>query len=349
MFMPVGTRASVKSLSVADLKAIGAKLVLSNTYHLYLRPGPETIRRAGGLARFSGWNGPTLTDSGGFQIVSLADLARVDDDGVTFRSHLDGSSHRFTPEGVVDIQRSLGPDFMMVLDVPPRPGDSSMDAERANLLTLTWAERALKEFRRTEATSSTGKEQCLFAIAQGGFDARRRRESASALVGLGFPGYAAGGLSLGEEKAKTLEMLESTLENLPRDRPRYLMGMGTPEDLVEGVARGVDLFDCVLPTRNARNGQAFTRRGPVNLRSERHAEDFRPLDPECACETCAGYSRGYLRHLLKTGEMLGARLLTLHNLHYYLELMRSAREAIERGTFESFRAATLSRLAEENS
>ena len=348
MFMPVGTRATVKSLSVADLRAIGAKMVLSNTYHLYLRPGASTVRRAGGVARFSGWNGPTLTDSGGFQIVSLADLARIDDDGVTFRSHLDGSSHRFTPEAVVSIQRSLGPDFMMALDVPPRPDDSSANVERANHLTLVWAKRALHEFQRTEDSSSTGKEQCLLGIAQGGFDARRRREAASALVSLGFPGYAVGGLSLGEEKAQTLEMLESTLEEFPQDRPRYLMGMGTPEDLVEAVARGVDLFDCVLPTRNARNGQAFTRRGPVNLRLERHAEDFNPLDPECACETCAGYSRAYLRHLLKTGEMLGARLLTLHNLHYYLELMRSSREAIEHGTFDSFRVSTLSRLAEEN-
>ena len=194
MFMPVGTRASVKSLSVADLHTIGAKLILANTYHLYLRPGATTIRRAGGVARFSGWNGPTLTDSGGFQVVSLADLARVDDDGVTFRSHLDGSLHRFTPESVVNVQRSLGPDFMMTLDVPPRPADSVAESERANRLTQTWAERALREFRRTEGTSSTGKEQCLFGIAQGGFDARRRREAASALVSLGFPGYAAGGI-----------------------------------------------------------------------------------------------------------------------------------------------------------
>lgn len=348
MFMPVGTRASVKSLSVADLHAIGAKIVLANTYHLYLRPGADTIRRAGGVARFSGWNGPTLTDSGGFQVVSLADLARVDDDGVTFRSHLDGSLHRFTPESVVSVQRSLGPDFMMTLDVPPRPGDSAAESERANRLTQTWAERALAEFHRTQGTSSTGKEQCIFGIAQGGFDARRRREAASALVSLGFPGYAAGGLSLGEEKAQTLEMLDSTLENLPLDQPRYLMGMGTPEDLVEAIARGVDLFDCVLPTRNARNGQAFTRRGTVNLRLERHAEDFTPLDPECRCETCRGYSRAYLRHLLKSGEMLGARLLTLHNLHTYLELMRCSREAIVNGTFDSFRSATLAQLAEES-
>jgi queuine tRNA-ribosyltransferase len=347
MFMPVGTRASVKSMSVADLRAIGAKIILANTYHLYLRPGAEIVRRAGGLARFSGWNGPTLTDSGGYQVVSLADLVRVDEDGVTFRSHLDGSSHRFTPESVVQIQRGLGADIIMPLDVPPKPKESSAEILRANRLTLSWARRAVEEFRNGE-TRSSAREQSLFGIAQGGFDAQSRRESAAALVELDLPGYAVGGLSLGEEKARTLEMLDATLECLPGERPRYLMGMGTPEDLVEGVARGVDFFDCVLPTRNARNGQAFTRRGTVNLRLERHAEDFSPLDAECSCETCSGYTRAYLRHLMKSGEMLGARLLTLHNLHYYLELMRMLREAICSGSFESIRAQALSRLAEEN-
>lgn len=348
MFMPVGTRASVKALSVADLVTCRAKLVLANTYHLYLRPGAETIRRAGGVARFCGWNGPMLTDSGGFQVVSLSALATVDDDGVVFRSHLDGSSHRFTPESVVQIGRSLGPDILMPLDVPPRPDAPPADTERANRLTLAWVKRAKEELARTEGTSSTGKTQVLFGIAQGGFDAGHRGEAARALVDLELPGYAAGGLSLGEEKARTLEMLDATLEFLPADRPRYLMGMGTPADLVEGVARGVDLFDCVLPTRNARNGQAFTRRGTVNLRLERHAEDFSPLDPECACETCTTYTRAYLRHLLKTGEMLGARLLSLHNIHYYLELVDTLRDAIRGGSFESTRARTLARLEEEH-
>ncbi len=347
MFMPVGTRASVKALSVADLHACGVRLVLANTYHLYLRPGAETIRRAGGVAKFCGWHGPMLTDSGGFQVVSLADLAEVDDDGVTFRSHLDGSLHRFTPEIVVRLQRALGPDILMPLDVPPIPGSTEAAADRANRLTLAWAKRAKEEWLRTAGDSSAGTEQALFGIAQGGFDAARRRESARALVDLDFPGYAAGGLSLGEDKGLTLEMLEATLEPLPPDRPRYLMGMGTPQDLIEGVARGVDLFDCVLPTRNARNGQAFTRRGTVNLRSERHAEDFRPLDPECSCETCAGFTRAYLRHLLKTGEMLGARLVSLHNVHYYLEIMRTLRDAILAGTLESVRRGMLARLEEE--
>ncbi len=347
-FMPVGTRATVKALSISDLHACGARIVLSNTYHLYLRPGAETVRHAGGLARFSGWNGPTLTDSGGFQVVSLSDLTTVDDDGVTFRSHLDGSSHRFTPELVVRIQRSLGSDVMMPLDVPPRPDASAADTEAANRRTLAWAKRARDELLRTEGTSATSRGQALFGIAQGGFDARSRGDAARALVDLDLPGYAAGGLSLGEDKAQTLVLLESTLEPLPLDRPRYLMGMGTPEDLVEGIARGVDLFDCVLPTRNARNGQAFTRRGTLNLRGERFAQDLEPIDRDCRCEACVTHSRAYVRHLLKTGEMLGARLVTLHNIHWYLELVRTLRESIVAGTFDATRASILARLREEN-
>lgn len=348
IFMPVGTRASVKALSLSDLDSTGAEIILANTYHLYLRPGAETLRRAGGVAAFSGWNRPMLTDSGGFQVVSLSQLARVDDDGVTFRSHLDGSSHRFTPEGVIGIQRSLGSDIMMPLDVPPVPREGREETLRANRLTLDWLRRAKTEWQRSQGTSSTGRAQVLFGICQGGFEASLRRENARALVELDLPGYAAGGLSLGEEKGVTREMLEATLEELPHDRPRYLMGMGTPEDLIEGVARGVDMFDCVLPTRNARNGQALTQRGPMNLRLERFSEDFRPLDDECGCECCARHSRAYLRHLLKSGEILGARLLSLHNVYYYLHLVRTMREAIGAGTFETFRRSAISRLQEES-
>jgi queuine tRNA-ribosyltransferase len=346
--MPVGTRATVKALSASDLHACGAAMILGNTYHLYLRPGVETMRAAGGLARFSGWNGPTLTDSGGFQVVSLSRLARVDDDGVTFQSHLDGSSHRFTPEAAVRIQRAIGADVMMQLDVPPVPGAPAGEIARANRLTIEWARRAKEEFERTLDQSSSGRAQALFGIAQGGVEEAARRESAGALVDLDLPGYAAGGLSFGEDKEVTRRMLQVTLECIPADRPRYLMGMGTPEDLVDGISRGVDLFDCVLPTRNARNGQALTSRGPVNLRLERHARDFRPLDPDCSCETCTGYTRAYLRHLLKTGEILGARLVSLHNVHFYLHLVRTLRNAVIRGDFDAVRQRTLTRLREES-
>jgi len=347
-FMPVGTRGTVKGLSAADLRASRAEIVLANTYHLYLRPGDDIVREAGGIARFAGWNGPTLTDSGGFQVVSLASLREIDEDGVTFRSHLDGSSHRFTPESVVRAQRSLGPDVMMTLDVPPIPGSGREEMERANRLTVEWARRAAREFEKTRGTSSSRRPQALFGIAQGGFDAKARAAAAAALVELDLPGYAAGGLSLGEEKEATREMLQVTLERLPRARPRYLMGMGWPEDLVDAISRGVDLFDCVLPTRNARNGQAITGTGPVNLRLERYRRDFRPLDSECGCETCTGYTRAYLRHLQRTGEMLGARLVSLHNVHYYLKLVRTLREAVVAGNFEEVRSGILTGLAEEN-
>jgi queuine tRNA-ribosyltransferase len=346
-FMPVGTRGTVKALSVQDLRAAGAAIVLANTYHLYLRPGTETLRAAGGIARFAGWNGPMLTDSGGFQVVSLSELRALDQDGVTFRSHLDGSKHRLTPESAVAIQRAIGADIMMPLDSPPVPGSSSEEMTQANRWTLDWARRSLVEFERTRSESSTGREQALFGIAQGGFDAAARRESAAALVELDLPGYAAGGLSLGEDKSLTREMLQVTLDALPVDRTRYLMGMGTPEDLVDAISRGVDLFDCVLPTRNARNGQALTSRGPVNLRLERRAREFEPLDSDCGCETCRGYTRAYLRHLLKTGEILGARLVSLHNVHFYLHLVRTLRTAVIEGRFDQARSRILAGLREE--
>jgi queuine tRNA-ribosyltransferase len=346
IFMPVGTRASVKALAVSDLERLGARIILGNSYHLYLRPGAEVVRQGGGLAAFCGWDRPTLTDSGGFQVVSLAKLRSIDAEGVTFRSHLDGSPHRFTPESVVRLNRDLAPDIVMPLDVPPVPGSPAQDVERANRLTVEWARRAKAEFERTEGTQVTGRPQALFGIVQGGLDEAARRESAGALVDLDLPGYAAGGLSFGEDKEITREMIGVTMDALPRDRPRYLMGMGTPEDLLHGIGRGVDMFDCVLPTRNARNGQALTSTGPVNLRLERWARDFGPLDPDCTCETCTGYTRAYLRHLHKTGEMLGARLVSLHNVHFYLDLVRAARHAILQGTFEEFRASAATRLAE---
>jgi queuine tRNA-ribosyltransferase len=348
MFMPVGTRGSVKALSVKDLETIGARIILGNTYHLYLRPGADVVRAAGGLAAFTGWRRPTLTDSGGFQVVSLAGLRDVDDDGVTFRSHLDGSPHRFTPESVVRVQRSLAADVVMPLDCPPVPGMPAADVEVANRRTLEWLRRAVEEFRRTEGQSASGREQALFGIAQGGLCAEARRASAGALVEMDLPGYAAGGLSFGEERERTREMLQATLDVLPGDRPRYLMGMGTPHDLIDGISRGVDLFDCVLPTRNARNGQAFTSRGTRNLRLARYERDFGPLDPDCDCEACRGYSLAYVRHLQKSGEILGARLVSLHNVHFFLALVRALRDAILRGDFESTRAAILTKLEESD-
>jgi queuine tRNA-ribosyltransferase len=348
IFMPVGTRASVKALSVADLVRCGAEIVLGNAYHLYLRPGEDVIREAGGLARFAGWNRPTLTDSGGFQVASLSNLRSIDEEGVTFRSHLDGSAHRFTAESVVRVQRSLGPDILMPLDVPPPPDATEAECDRANRLTMEWLHRAHAEFLRTEGTSATGRPQALFGIAQGGFTRANRVRAASALVEVELPGYAVGGLSLGENKELTREMLQASLDILPADRPRYLMGMGTPEDLVDAIGRGVDMFDCVLPTRNARNGQGLTSGGAVNLRLARYARNFSPLDPDCACETCEGYTRAYLRHLLKTGEILGARLVSLHNVHYYLNLVRGLRRSIVEGTFERTRGDLLARWCEES-
>lgn len=346
IFMPVGTRGSVKALSVADLRACGARIILGNTYHLYLRPGADVVREAGGLAAFNGWHAPTLTDSGGFQVVSLSQLASIDDEGVTFRSHLDGSPHRFTPESVVRVQRSLAADVVMPLDCPPAPGLAEDEARRADARTLAWLDRTREEMARSEGTAATGSAQALFGIAQGGFSAQARREFAAALVDRELPGYAVGGLSIGESRETTREMLQASLDALPAAKPRYLMGMGTPEDLVDGIARGVDMFDCVLPTRNARNGQALTWRGPVNLRLARHERHFGPIDADCRCEACTGYTRAYVRHLQKSGEILGARLVSLHNVHFFLELVRTLREAILRGDFARVRAGILAKLSE---
>lgn len=323
-FAPVGTQAAVKAVSPHELRDLGALLILGNTYHLYLRPGADLIAQLGGLHRFMGWDGPILTDSGGFQVFSLAGLRRVDDDGVTFRSHLDGTEHRFTPERAIAIQEQLGADIVMAFDECAEPYDRAY-SETALARTHAWAGRC--------RAAQTRSDQALFGIVQGGVFADLRRESARTLAGLDFPGYAIGGLSVGETKEEMHAMLEVTTPLLPADKPRYLMGVGSPEDLFEGVARGVDLFDCVLPTRIARNGAVLTRRGRLNMRNARYADDPRPIEEGCACYTCRHFSRAYVRHLIKAKEIFGLRLTTLHNLHFMLETMRQIRASILDGSF----------------
>ena len=327
-FAPVGTQATVKTVSPRELRELEATLILANTYHLYLRPGNDRIARLGGLHRFMAWDGPILTDSGGFQVFSLSSLRRVDDDGVTFRSHIDGSQHRFTPEKAIAIQEQLGADIIMAFDECAEPNDRAYN-EAALARTHAWAERCL--------AAQTRHDQALFGIVQGGVFADLRQESARFLTGLEFPGYAIGGLSVGETKAEMHAMLEVTTPLLPADRPRYLMGVGAPEDLLEGVARGIDLFDCVLPTRIARNGGVFTHWGRLNLRNARYAQDPRPIQEGCACYACQHFSRAYLRHLVVAKEILGLRLTTIHNLHFMLDLMRRARASILAGTFAIFK------------
>ncbi|MDY7040173.1 MAG: tRNA guanosine(34) transglycosylase Tgt [Chloroflexota bacterium] len=336
VFAPVGTQATVKTMSPRDLEGLGAPLILANTYHLYLRPGAELIARLGGLHRFMAWNGPILTDSGGFQVFSLESLRRVDDGGATFRSHLDGSEHHLSPEKAIHIQELLGADIIMCLDECAPPLDRAYN-EAALRRTHNWAERCRQ--------AQTRDDQALFGIVQGGVFADLRRQSARFLTALDFPGYAIGGLSVGETKAQMHEMLDVTTPLLPTDRPRYLMGVGAPEDLFECVARGIDIFDCVLPTRIARNGAVFTRRGRVNLRNARHADDAHPVEENCSCYTCRTFSRAYLRHLIQAKEILGLYLTTLHNLHFLLELMREMRRAILDGTFVELKDAFLAEYA----
>ncbi|MBI5014503.1 MAG: tRNA guanosine(34) transglycosylase Tgt [Deltaproteobacteria bacterium] len=327
-FMPVGTQATVKAMTPEELEALGAEIILSNTYHLYLRPGHETIRELGGLHRFMNWHRPILTDSGGFQVFSLAGLRKIDPDGVTFQSHLDGSRHRLTPEKVVEIQEALGSDVMMCLDeCPPHP--SSRDyLERSLELSNRWAARSLE--------CRTHPELALFAILQGGMHLDLRRRAAEFLSSYPFDGFAVGGLSVGEGQETMLETLAGTAPHMPRQKPRYLMGVGTPLDIVEAVALGIDLFDCVLPTRTARNGMVFTSQGKIAIKHARFGRDPRPLDEACDCHTCRNYSRAYLRHLFKSREILASRLNTLHNLTYYSNLMRRIRAAVEAGRFVQF-------------
>lgn len=327
-FMPVATQGTVKATSPRELREIGADIILANAYHLYLRPGAALVDKMGGLHRFMGWNGPILTDSGGYQVFSLKDLCKVSEDGVHFRSHLDGSTHFLTPETVVETQEQLGVDIAMVLDECV-PGPASYeDAARAVARTTRWAERAMMAKSRSD--------QALFGIVQGGVYQELREQSARALVGLNFPGYAVGGLSVGEDPRLTLHLAAYAVQFLPEEKPRYLMGVGTPEQLVRYVALGFDMFDCVMPTRNARNGTLFTSAGKVNIRRAEYAADTRPLDDACACYTCHNFSRAYLRHLAVAGEMLSASLNTLHNLHFYQQLMREMRQALAAGRFAEF-------------
>jgi len=325
-FMPVGTAASVKAMTPEAVAATGAEIILGNTYHLMLRPGAERIARLGGLRRFMNWSGPVLTDSGGYQVLSLAKLRRLDDRGVVFRSHIDGSEHALSPERSVEIQHLLGATITMVLDeCPPFPAERAIVAE-ATARSTAWAARSRAAYRPRPGHG-------LFGIVQGGVHADLRARSVDALVAMGFDGYAIGGLAVGEGREAMFATLDETAARLPADRPRYLMGVGKPEDLLGAVARGVDMFDCVLPTRSGRNGQAFTARGPVNLRNARHAEDPRPLDETCDCPACIHYGRAYLHHLARAGEILGAMLLTWHNLRYYQRLMAGMRAAIAAGRF----------------
>ena len=341
-FMPVGTRAAVKGVTVDQLETLGAEIVLANTYHLHLRPGDEIIGRLGGLHRFMGWDRPILTDSGGYQVFSLAARRTLDEDGVTFHSHLDGRTHVLTPESATDIQARLGPDVAMMFDECPSWPAAYGDAEAAMERTLRWARRGRDRFLALAAgdvpdVARPTASQRQFGIIQGGIHKELRDRSVAGTVGVGFDAYAIGGLSVGEPVDQMYDVVAHTAAQLPADQARYLMGTGMPGDLVESVARGIDLFDCVLPTRNARNGQLFTREGPIAIKNVRHAEDPRPPDPECACYTCRHHSRAYLRHLFLAGEMGAATLNTLHNLHFYLDTMREIRKAIEFGTFEMFR------------
>jgi len=331
LFMPVGTRGAVKYLSADDYSRLGARIVLGNTYHLMLRPGAETIERLGGLGRFSGWDGLTLTDSGGFQVFSLE--PQVDDDGVTFRSVYDGDRHRFTPEIAVSVQEAIGADIQMVLDVCPPLPSPPQEIRLALERTSAWASRARAAHRRSD--------QSLFGIVQGGVSTAMRSESARRTVELDFDGYGIGGLSVGETREEMLPALAAAIEHLPDDRPRYLMGVGDPASMIEAIALGVDQFDCVLQTRLGRHGTALTSAGRLQLSNARHADSDQPIDENCGCEVCARHSRGFLRHLLKTGEPTASRLVSLHNVAWTLALMATARQAIVEGRFAALRSKVL--------
>jgi queuine tRNA-ribosyltransferase len=334
-FMPVGTQATVKGLTPGTVRDTGAEILLGNTYHLMLRPGAERIAALGGLHKFMNWPRPILTDSGGFQVMSLSELRTIDQKkGVTFRSHIDGATVELTPERAIEIQRLLGADIVMQLDECIKLPNTAAELDRAMRLSLAWAERCKRAFEIGPAG------RALFGIVQGGDDLALRAQSAGALTAIGFQGYAIGGLAVGEPQEIMLKITEATARELPADQPRYLMGVGTPDDLIETVARGIDMFDCVLPTRNGRHGAVFTRFGQINLDNARHRDDPRPLDEQSPYETTRTYSRAYLHHLVRVNEMLGAMLLSAINLAYYQELMAGMRDAIERGRFAEFRAQT---------
>ena len=347
VFMPVGTQATVKAMTPGELREIGFGLILGNTYHLHLRPGEALIAQAGGLHRFSGWDGAMLTDSGGFQVFSLSGLRRIGADGVQFQSHIDGSRHEFTSESVMQIERDLGADIIMAFDeCAPYPCTKEYAIE-AMERTHRWAERCLDAYNASGRRATGGWEQALFGIVQGGVHRDLREQSANFLVGLDLPGYAVGGLAVGEAPEQRNESIAWTTALLPIEKPRYLMGVGTPIDILDAVQRGIDMFDCVLPTRNARNAQVFTAAGVLNLRNAKFAEDFGPIDPECDCPVCARHTRAYIKHLFKANEILGPRLTTYHNLFFYHRLMADTRAAIRAGRFRDFRAEFIRRYRQE--
>jgi len=334
-FMPVGTAATVKAMRPAEVRATGADIILGNTYHLMLRPTAERMARLGGLHKFMGWDRPILTDSGGYQVMSLSSLRKITEEGVTFQSHLDGSRHMLSPERSMEIQRLLGSDIVMAFDECPANGVSREEAAKSMALSMRWAKRSREGFN---SGGEHAERAALFGIQQGSLDEKLRKESADALIDIGFDGYAVGGLAVGEGQGAMFGCLDYAPDMLPTDRPRYLMGVGKPDDLVGAVERGIDMFDCVLPTRSGRNGQAFTWNGPVNIRNAKHAEDQGPLDERCDCPVCTTWSRAYLHHLVRSGEILGAMLMTQHNLHFYQSLMAAMRAAIAEGRFAAFAA-----------
>ena len=338
-FMPVGTAGTVKAMLPENVAATGADILLGNTYHLMLRPGAQRVADLGGLHRFMNWDGPILTDSGGYQVMSLAELRRMSEQGVRFRSHIDGSEHMLSPESSMEIQRLLGADIVMAFDeCTPFPAGEGVAAESMRL-SMRWARRSREAFGDRPGYA-------LFGIQQGSIFKELREESSKSLQEIGFDGYAIGGLAVGEGQGRMFKVLDYAAQMLPGDRPRYLMGVGKPDDLVGAVARGVDMFDCVLPSRSGRTGQAFTRRGVVNIKNARHRADPRPLDPDCACPACRGFSRAYLHHVCKSGEIIASMLLTWHNLHYYQDLMAGLRDAIGTGTLAQFSAAFRAEQAE---
>jgi queuine tRNA-ribosyltransferase len=349
VFMPVGTQGTVKALTQEMLEQLDARIILGNTYHLFLRPGLQALLALGGLHRFNTWQRSILTDSGGFQVFSLSDIRKIKEEGVEFRSHLDGSKQFLSPEISIQMQHALGADIVMCFDeCTPFPATPAQARESLEL-TTRWARRSRLEFDRLKNTEhSTGQAMSLFGINQGSIFQDLRRQSLAELVEIGFEGYAIGGLSVGEEKAQMYDTTEFIAPQMPGDKPRYLMGVGTPEDLIECVARGVDMFDCVMPTRNARNGQVFTTRGKLNIKNARFALDERPLDEECECAVCRRYARAYVRHLYQAGEMLASILCSYHNLAFYLDTMRRVRQAISLGEFAQFRACFLNKLQSGN-
>ncbi|MES2137104.1 MAG: tRNA guanosine(34) transglycosylase Tgt [Pseudomonadota bacterium] len=339
-FMPVGTAATVKAMRPEEVRASGADIILGNTYHLMLRPGAERVAKLGGLHRFIGWDRPILTDSGGYQVMSLSDLTRTTEEGVRFKSHLDGSTHMLTPERSIEVQRLLGSDIVMAFDELV-PTTSTADEQREAMeRSMRWAKRSRDEFDLGGEHAATS---AIFGIQQGALDASLRKASADALIDIGFDGYAVGGLAVGEGQDAMLGCLDFAVDMLPADRPRYLMGVGKPGDIVEAVVRGVDMFDCVLPTRSGRTGQAFTADGPLNLRNARFAEDAEPIEPGCPCPACTSFSRAYVHHLVKSGEILGAMLMTQHNLWFYQRLMQALRDAIAAQRIGAFASEFLAR------